>query len=43
MLVLDVLLSHTAAFVMGGVLLLLGVVLWVVVPLAKKRQPGLAD
>lgn len=42
-LVLDVLLSHTAAFVMGGVLLLLGVVLWVVVPLAKKREPGLAD
>ena len=39
-LVLDVLLSHTAAFVTGGVLFLLGVTLWLVVPLSRKGKSG---
>ena len=37
-LVLDVLLSHTAAFVTGGALLALGVVLWVLLPVSKKAS-----
>jgi hypothetical protein len=35
-LVLDVLMSHTAAFWIGGALLVLGLALWVGVPLSKK-------
>jgi len=37
-LVLDVLLSHTAAVATGGVLLLLAIVLWILVPLSKKTN-----
>ncbi|WP_353510025.1 DUF6328 family protein [Intrasporangium sp.] len=48
-LVLDVLLSHVAAFVTGAVLLLVAVVLWILVPLSKKgtarraRPPEFAE
>lgn len=38
-LVLDVLLSHTAAFWTGAALLALELALWVAVPLVKKQQP----
>ena len=37
-LVLDVLMSHTAAFWIGGALLALGLVLWVGVPMAHKGK-----
>ena len=37
-LVLDVLMSHTAAFWVGGALLVLGLVLWVGVPLSQKGR-----
>ncbi len=44
-LVLDVLLSRTAAFVTGGALLLLALGLWVLLPLSKKgkARPAGAD
>jgi hypothetical protein len=37
-LVLDVLMSHTAALCVGGALLVLGLVLWVGVPLSQKGR-----
>ena len=37
-LVLDVLMSHTAAFVIGGLLLVLGLALWVGVPFSQKGR-----
>jgi hypothetical protein len=37
-LVLDVLMSHTAAFWVGGGLLVLGLILWVGVPLSQKGR-----
>jgi len=37
-LVLDVLVSHQVAFVIGGVLLLIAIVLWIIVPLWKRSS-----
>ena len=37
-LVLDVLMSHTAAFWIGGALLVLGLVLWIGVPISQKSK-----
>jgi hypothetical protein len=38
MLVLDVLLSHTAALWIGGAILVLATCLWVLLPLAQRRR-----
>ena len=42
-LVLDVLLSRTAAFLTGGALLVVAVMLWVLLPLSKKGRARRAE